>query len=181
MVGEVRDQETAEQAVQAALTGHLVLSSLHTNDTIGAVSRLLHLGVPSFLLSTTLAGVVAQRLVRRVCPACAEDVRLTADEVAALRIPHPEDHAGKLLARQGTGCAKCRYTGFYGRTGIFELLPIDRRLRQLISDGAAPEVLFRTARQDGLQTLREHAIKKVAAGITSFEEALRTTADAEGG
>jgi general secretion pathway protein E len=180
MVGEVRDAETAAQAVQAALTGHLVLTTLHTSDTVGAVARLRDLGVPGFLIAATLTGVVAQRLVRQVCPACAEDVPLTADQVAELGVRHPEDHAGRLLARRGKGCAKCRFTGFYGRTGIFEILEVNTRLRHLVAEGATPEVLARTARQDGLRTLREHAILKVASGATSFEEAMRSTADAEG-
>ncbi len=180
MVGEVRDAETATQAVQAALTGHLVLTTLHTNDTVGAVARVCDLGVPPFLVAATLTGVVAQRLVRQVCPSCAEDVLLTADQVQALGVPHPEDYAGKLVARRGGGCAKCRYTGYYGRTGIFEVLPVNARLRHLIAEGATPEVLRRTARQDGLRSLREHAVRKVAAGMTSFEEAMRATSDAEG-
>jgi general secretion pathway protein E len=179
MVGEVRDPETASQAVQAALTGHMVLTTLHTSDTVGAVARLRDLGVPSFLIAATLTGVVAQRLVRQVCPGCAADVPLTADEVAELRVTHPEDWAGKLVARRGEGCAKCRYTGHYGRTGIFEVLPMNARLRHLVAEGATPEVLLRTARQDGLRSLREHAVRKVAAGVTSFEEAVRGTADAE--
>jgi len=177
MVGEVRDAETASQAVQAALTGHLVLTTLHTADTVGAVARLRDLGVPSFLIGATLTGVVAQRLVRMVCPGCAEDVPLTADEVAELGVKHPEDHAGRLVARRGQGCAKCRYTGYYGRTGLFEILEINSRMRHLVAEGATPEVLQRTARQDGLQSLRAHAIRKVAAGATSFEEAMRATAD----
>lgn len=180
MVGEVRDAETASQAVQAALTGHMVLTTLHTSDSVGAVARLRDLGVPSFLVGATLTGVIAQRLVRQVCPACARDVPLTADEVAALGVKHPEDWAGKLLARRGEGCAKCRYTGYYGRTGLFEVLPMNARLRHLVADGATPEVLQRTARQDGLRSLREHAVRKVASGVTSFEEAVRGTADAEG-
>jgi general secretion pathway protein E len=180
MVGEVRDGETATQAVQAALTGHLVLTTLHTNDTVGAVARLRDLGVPSFLVAATLTGIVAQRLVRQVCPSCASDVLLTADQVQALGVIHPEDHAGKLVARRGDGCAKCRYTGYYGRTGIFEVLPVNSRLRHLIAEAATPEVLRRTARQDGLRSLRDHAVRKVAAGMTSFEEASRATADAEG-
>jgi general secretion pathway protein E len=179
MVGEVRDAETATQAVQAALTGHMVLTTLHTNDTVGAIARLRDLGVPSFLVAATLTGIVAQRLVRQVCPSCAADVPLTADEVHALGVPHPEDYAGKLVARRGTGCARCRYTGYYGRTGIFEVLGVNPRLRHLVADGATPEVLLRTARQDGLRSLREHAVRKIAAGATSFEEAMRATADAE--
>jgi len=177
MVGEVRDGETASQAVQAALTGHLVLTTLHTSDTVGAVARLRDLGVPSFLIGATLTGVVAQRLVRQVCPGCAEDVPLTADEVAGLGVKHPEDHAGKLIARRGQGCAKCRYTGYYGRTGLFEILEVNSRLRHLVAEGATPEVLQRTARQDGLQSLRAHAVRKVASGATSYEEAMRATAD----
>ena len=180
MVGEVRDAETATQAVQAALTGHLVLTTLHTNDAVAAIARLRDLGVPSFLIAATLTGVVAQRLVRQVCPACAVDVPLTADQVAGLGVPHPEDHAGELLARRGEGCAKCRYTGYYGRAGLFEILAINARLRHLIAEGATPEVLIRTARQDGLKSLRDHAIQKVASGVTSYEEAMRTTADVEG-
>jgi general secretion pathway protein E len=180
MVGEIRDGETAAQAVQAALTGHLVLSTLHTNDTIGAIARLGDLGVPGFLLGATLVGVISQRLVRDVCGACARDVVLTADEVASLRITHPEEQAGKLLARRGTGCARCRYTGYYGRAGIFEVLPVNARLRKLITEGAAPDALGRTARQDGLRPLRDHAVVKVAMGVTTLEEALRATADAEG-
>jgi general secretion pathway protein E len=180
MVGEVRDAETASQAVQAALTGHLVLTTLHTSDAVGAMARLRDLGVPGFLIAATLTGVVAQRLVRGVCPNCAEDVLLTADQVSELGVRHPEEQAGKLLARRGVGCPKCRFTGFYGRTGIFEVLAVNPRLRHLIAEGATPEVLARTARQDGLRTLREHAVLKIAAGATSFEEAMRSTADAEG-
>jgi len=180
MVGEVRDPETATQAVQAALTGHMVLTTLHTNDTVAAVARLRDLGVPSFLIGATLTGVVAQRLVRQVCPSCGVDVPLTADEVAQLGVTHPEDWAGKLLGRRGQGCPKCRYTGYFGRTGIFEVLPINARLKHLVADGATPDVLIRTARQDGLRPLREHAVRKVAKGVTSFEEAVRETADVEG-
>jgi general secretion pathway protein E len=181
MVGEIRDAETATQAVQAALTGHMVLTTLHTSDTVGAVARLRDLGVPSFLIAATLTGVVAQRLVRQVCPSCAGDVPLTADEVQALGVAHPEDHAGKLLTRRGQGCPKCRHTGYYGRSGIFEILPVNARLRHLVAEGATPEVLHRTARQDGLRSIREHAIRKVASGVTSFEEAMRATADMEVG
>ncbi|HVY46277.1 MAG TPA: GspE/PulE family protein, partial [Minicystis sp.] len=179
MVGEVRDGETAAQAVQAALTGHLVLTTLHTNDAVGAIARLGHLGVPGFLVAATLVGVVAQRLVRSVCSSCGGDVTLTVDEIAALGVTHADDYENKLLARRGPGCAKCRYTGYYGRSGVFEVLPIGPRLRRLVADGAPPEALARTARQDGLRPLRAHAIAKVAAGVTTIEEALRATADAE--
>jgi general secretion pathway protein E len=179
MVGEIRDRETAEQAAQAALTGHLVLSTLHTSDSVGAVTRLGELGVPPFLIGATLTGVLAQRLLRKVCASCGEDVILTVDEMAALGVRHPDEYAGQLLARRGPGCARCRYTGFYGRTAVFELFGVSPRMRQLIAEGVAPEALRRAARQDGLRSIREHAIRKIALGVTSIEEALRTTSDLE--
>jgi len=179
MVGEIRDAETAVQAVQAALTGHLVFSTLHTNDSIGAVSRLRNLGIPGHLIGSTLTGVVAQRLVRRVCPSCSRDVPLTVDELASMGVKHPEDHAGELLARRGDGCVRCRNTGHLGRCGIFEVLSINRRLRQFISDDVTPEALAMAARQDGLISLRSHAIRKVALGATSVDEALAATSDDE--
>jgi len=179
MVGEIRDTETAIQAIQAALTGHMVLSTLHTRDAVGAIARLRDLGVPSFLIAATLSGVIAQRLVRLVCPGCAADIPLTADQMAAIGIKHPDDYAGQLLTRYGSGCIKCRQTGLYGRSGIFEVLAINKRLRQAISDGAAPEELWRIARQDGLRSLREHAIHKIAGGVTSFDEGIQATLDTE--
>jgi general secretion pathway protein E len=180
LIGEIRDSETAQQAVQAALTGHLVLSTLHTNHAVGAVSRLTDLGVPPFLVAETLVGALAQRLVRRVCPACGEDVVLTPDELSELGVKHPDEYVGRMLARRGLGCPRCRQTGYYGRSGIFEMLHCGPRLRELIAERVAPEALARAARQDGLRTLREHAIRKVARGHTTLEEALRCTADAEG-
>jgi len=179
MVGEIRDSETAIQAIQAALTGHLVVSTLHTRDSIGAIARLRDLAVPSFMIAATLNGVIAQRLVRLICPNCATDIALTADQIAGLGVKHPEDYAGELLCRQGTGCVKCRNTGYRGRSGVFEVLPVNKRLRQAISDGLAPEILWRTARQDGLRVLREHAVHKIAEGATSFEEAMQATLDVE--
>jgi general secretion pathway protein E len=179
MVGEIRDSETAIQAIQAALTGHLVVTTLHTRDTVGAIARLRDLGVPSFLIAATLNGVIAQRLVRLVCPDCAREIPLTADQVATLGVKHPEDYAGQLLSRLGEGCVKCRQTGFYGRSGIFEVLAVNKRLRQAISDGVTPEALWRTARQDGLRVLREHAIHKIADGVTSFDEGIQATLDVE--
>jgi general secretion pathway protein E len=179
MVGEIRDSETAIQAIQAALTGHLVLSTLHTRDSVGAIARMRDLGVPSFMIAATLNGVIAQRLVRLICPGCGADIALTADQIAALGVTHPEDYSGDLLARHGLGCVKCRNTGYHGRSGVFEILAVNKRLRQAISDGATPEVLWRTARQDGLRILREHAIHKIAGGATSFDEAMQATLDVE--
>jgi general secretion pathway protein E len=179
MVGEVRDEETAMEAAQAAMTGHLVFTTLHTNDAIGAVSRLSNLGLPPHLVAASLSGVMAQRLVRRVCPSCSRDVTLTADELKLLGVTHPEEYAGRLLARRGEGCPRCRHTGYMGRGGIFEVLGINRRLRQMLSDGVTPDALALAARQEGVRSLREHAIHKVAAGVTTVEEAISATADAE--
>jgi general secretion pathway protein E len=179
MVGEIRDRETAEQAVQAALTGHLVLSTLHTSDAVGAVARLTDLGAPPFLVAATVTGVLAQRLVRKVCSSCGEDVVLTVDEMAALGVRHPDEYAGQLLARRGLGCPRCRFTGYYGRSAVFELFKVTTRMRQLIAEGVTPEALQRAARQDGMRTIREHAVRKVALGVTSLEEALRATSDLE--
>lgn len=181
LIGEIRDEETAQEAVQAALTGHLVLSTLHTNHSVGAVARLIDLDVPPFLVAETLVGVLAQRLVRRVCHACGEDVVLTPDELGELGVTHPDEYAGRLVARRGVGCPRCRQTGYFGRAGIYELFQVNGRMREMIAERAAPEALSRAARQDGLRSLREHALRKVALGLTTLEEALRVTADSEGG
>ena len=181
MIGEVRDAETAAQAVQSALTGHMVLTTLHTNDTVSAVARLRDLGVPSFLVAATLTGIVAQRLVRQVCPSLRGRPAAHRRRGPRARRAAPRGPRRASSSRgAGEGCAKCRYTGYYGRSGIFEVLPVNPRLRHLIAEGATPEALARTARQDGLRSLREHAIRKIASGATSFEEAMRATADAEG-
>jgi general secretion pathway protein E len=176
MVGEIRDRETADQALSAALTGHLVLSTLHTNDASSAVTRLLDLGVEPFLVASTLVGVVAQRLVRRVCPECATATDLSRDQVLALGIPLDEGEATPALAvKTGTGCVACRQTGLLGRTGVFEILETDERVRRLIMAQATASEILETARQDGMQTLRENAMEKLASGHTSFEEVLRVS------
>ncbi|MFZ5438718.1 MAG: GspE/PulE family protein [Myxococcota bacterium] len=174
MVGEIRDPETAENAVQAALTGHLVLSTLHTNDAIGAVSRLEDLGVPSFLLSSTLLGVLAQRLVRKICAKCAQPLTLDADQLAALGAPIPALAGGPRIMK-GAGCVRCRGTGYFGRTAVFEILNGTRELRQVIGRKGGNEALAAAARRQGLQTLREAAVRKMALGETTFEEVLRMT------
>jgi general secretion pathway protein E len=176
MVGEIRDRETADQALSAALTGHLVLSTLHTNDAASAVTRLLDLGVEPFLVASTLVGIVAQRLVRQVCPECAAATDLSRDQIRALGIPLDEGEATPSLGvKTGTGCVGCRQTGLRGRTGVFEVLESDERVRRLImAQATAPEIL-ETARQDGMQTLRENAMEKLASGKTSFEEVLRVS------
>ncbi len=174
MVGEIRDAETAENAIQAALTGHLVLSTLHTNDAVGAVNRMHDLGVPPFLLSSTLLGVMAQRLLRRNCVSCAAPMQLTPEQVASLKAPLPLLEGGVNIM-QGVGCGKCRGTGYYGRTGVFEIFSASNEVRDLINRKAEPAELVAAARHVGLRTLREAAIRKLAMGQTSFEEVLRMT------
>ncbi|HEX8702889.1 MAG TPA: GspE/PulE family protein [Myxococcaceae bacterium] len=174
MVGEIRDAETAENAIQAALTGHLVLSTLHTNDALGAVARMRDLGVPSFLLAQSLLGVMAQRLLRRVCSHCAEETSLTADELLALQAPLPLLPGGVRLLK-GAGCVRCRGTGFTGRTGVFEIVTTSGELRELISREAPYEKLVEVARRSGMRTLREAAVRKLAQGLTAFDEVVRMT------
>ncbi len=175
MVGEIRDAETAQNAVQAALTGHQVISTIHTGEASGAVSRLLDLDVLPFLLSGTLVVVVAQRLVRRICPHCAEDEFLTEDQAVALRIPGTRGR--KLVIKKPVGCVKCRYTGYLGRTGLFEVMPITPRIQTLINERASSQEIKREALNDGMLTLREYGIKKLARGETTFEEVIANTDD----
>ncbi len=176
MVGEIRDRETAELAVQSALTGHLVLSTLHTNDTATTVSRLLDLGVDPFQVASTLIGVLAQRLLRKVCNECREQVALTSDQMSLLDIRTAPDEARRLKVWRGKGCVLCRGTGLYGRTGIFELMETSDSIRKLILSGASAPEIERAAVADGMGTLRDAAVRKLAEGVTSFEEVIRLTA-----
>ena len=179
MVGEIRDHETAMMAVQAALTGHLVFSTVHTRDSAGAVTRLVDLGVEPFLLSSVLRGVVAQRLIRQICPHCSIEGYLTLDQVATLGLKVPVERQERLKVRWGEGCVDCRQTGLYGRTGIFEMLDVGRRVRGLIKTGQDANELARAARIEGAESLRECALRKLASGITTYEEVLRVTVDGE--
>jgi general secretion pathway protein E len=181
MVGEVRDGETAEIALQAALTGHMVLATLHTNDAATAITRLLELGVDPFVLASTLVGVLAQRLVRTVCGQCRVETFLTADQMTLLGLDVHELRAQgqdpELMVAFGEGCVQCRSTGLLGRTGVFEVLEIDDKIRKLVIAKSSAKEITKQARHDGLLTLREAAIKKLARGHTSFEEVLRVTAE----
>jgi general secretion pathway protein E len=181
MVGEVRDPETSNIALQAALTGHLVLATLHTNDSASAITRLLELGVDPFILSSTLVGVVAQRLVRLVCPSCRIETFLTSDQMALIGLDihdlAAQSESPELMVATGEGCVKCRGTGLVGRTGVFEVLEVDDKIRKLIIAKASSKDILKQARNDGLVTLREAAIKKLAKGATSFEEVLRVTVE----
>jgi len=162
MVGEIRDQETAEIAIHSALTGHLVLSTLHTNDAVGAVPRLLDMGVESYLLGNTLLGVVAQRLVRRICPDCQEGSRLPEN----LRKQYPE----LTVTYRGRGCHRCRQTGFVGRVGVFELFLVDEPMRGPIAAKRPSDELRSLALQRGMRTMRADGLMKVQQGITTLEE-----------
>mgnify|MGYP001132239465 FL=1 len=169
MVGEIRDLETAQTAIHAALTGHLVLTTLHTNDAVGAIARLLDMGVEPFLITSSLVGVLAQRLVRSICPRCKEPHAVP---------PHLLNSLGlglQVTFYRGRGCHFCRDTGYRGRIGIFESLLMSDPQRELIMTRASAAELKRLALQEGMQELRTDGIRKAARGITSLEEVLRAT------
>ncbi len=173
MVGEIRDRETAENAVQASLTGHLVLSTLHTNDAPSSVTRLLDLGLPAFLIQATLVGVVAQRLVRTICPHCKEAFEISTAELEGLGIKL--DKTETIRLHRGAGCLKCRGTGYYGRTGIFEVLPFSETIKEITRDGIKPQEVREQAVKEGMVNLRENAVKKLLEGKTTYQEVLRVT------
>ncbi len=175
LVGEIRDRETAEIAVQSALTGHLLFSTLHTNDAAGAVTRLLDMQVENFLLSSTLLGIMAQRLVRINCPICKQEIRPDARLIRAMN-SNPKE-SGKTVFMAGTGCEECRNTGFKGRMAIFEYLPVDEDIRKEIIANSSAEKIRRTAVSKGAVTLREDGWRKVRLGLTTIPEVLRVTLD----
>jgi len=173
MLGEIRDAETAEIAIHASLTGHLVFSTLHTNDAPGAVTRLIDIGVKPFLVATSLRGVLAQRLVRKICSDCAQAHAPSRAQLHLLGIGEKE--ASGATFRRGSGCPKCHYTGYRGRIGIFELLRVDETMQQLVHAGASAAKLRAYARQAGMRSLREDGRRKVLAGLTTIEEVLAET------
>jgi general secretion pathway protein E len=173
MVGEIRDKETAEMAVNAALTGHLVFSTLHTNDAASSVARMIELGVPSYLVNATLIGVLAQRLVRTLCPQCKEetdppDEKVWQDLVAPWRSKLPQ------RVYKPVGCLDCRRTGYMGRTGLIELMVISDELRKIVADGGNLTAMRAQAARDGLRSLRVSGAEKIAKGITTLDEVLRS-------
>ncbi|MEW6220822.1 MAG: GspE/PulE family protein [Thermodesulfobacteriota bacterium] len=173
MIGEIRDLETATYAIQAALTGHLVFSTLHTNDAISAITRLVDLGVQRFLLSSTLLGALAQRLVRTICPGCVETYPENAETIRALGLPAPGN--GPIPVQRGHGCRQCRNTGYLGRSGVFEIFAMSEAVQKLVNAGAPDSDVRRQAAAEGTRSLRENAWQKVAAGVTTLEEAIRVT------
>lgn len=179
MVGEIRDLETAQMAVQAALTGHLVISTLHTNDAATGVTRLLDLGVPSYLIRSTVIGIMAQRLVRTLCPHCKEAVAVDATAWQAL--VNPWKVAAPKVIYEPVGCLECRNTGYFGRQGVYEIMPLTDSLQPLISDQCDLLALRKQAMREGMRTLRLSGAQKVAQGLTTIEEVLRVAPPAEGG
>jgi len=174
MVGEIRDGETARISIEAALTGHFVLSTLHTNDAPSAITRLTEMGVEPFLTGAAVSAVLAQRLARRLCPHCAEPYTPTFDELHGLHLS--EDRAAALEGaafRRRRGCARCGQTGYRGRVGVFQLLSMSERLEQLAAEKAPREEIERAAVEEGMRTMWEDGVGKVAAGITSVEELAR--------
>ncbi len=173
LVGEIRDFETAEIAIKAALTGHLVLSTLHTNDAPSTISRLMNMGIEPFLVATSVNLICAQRLVRRVCSQCKEEVKIPKKTL--LRIGYTEDEVDKVKVFKGKGCDRCSGTGYKGRVGLYEVMQITDEMRELILSGATAMDLRQQAVKDGMITLRRSGLIKIRDGHTSIDEVLRET------
>jgi type IV pilus assembly protein PilB len=173
LVGEIRDRDTAQIAIEASLTGHLVLSTLHTNDAPSAITRIVDIGVEPFLLAATLEGIVAQRLIRTICPSCRSFYEPTEDVLMEVDLK-PEDVAGKKFAL-GKGCDECHGSGYRGRRGIFEILEVNDAIRDEILREGSAEAVRRLAREAGMQTLRDEGLLAVFDGLTSVEEIVRET------
>ena len=171
LVGEIRDRETAEVAIQSALTGHLVFSTVHTNDAAGTFTRLIDMGMEEYLVASTVRGVLAQRLVRKICPVCKEEQQPTGVELEligeAAKVPTVFYH--------GKGCEKCNFIGYKGQTGLFELLINSEELEGLVMDRVPSSVIKKQAIKEGMITLRQDGLAKVKAGITTISEVLRVT------
>ncbi|MGQ0793861.1 MAG: type IV-A pilus assembly ATPase PilB [Deltaproteobacteria bacterium] len=176
LVGEVRDYETAEIAIKAALTGHLVLSTLHTNDAPSTVTRLLNMGVEPFLVTASLNAVVAQRLIRKVCGVCRENIDVSPQILIELGVSPKEISDYILYKGKGDGCKNCLGTGYRGRVAVYEVMTISEELREFIISGASALELRREAVRQGMRTLRQSALRKLKQGVTTVEEVVRTTA-----
>jgi type II secretory ATPase GspE/PulE/Tfp pilus assembly ATPase PilB-like protein len=177
MVGEMRDNETATIAMEAALTGHLVLTTLHTNDAASAPTRLIDMDVEPFLISSSIVGVLAQRLVRQICPNCKEAYTASRESLLRYGFPIPEEIGaethGELTLFKGTGCENCKGTGYKGRTGVHELMNMSDDLRDEILRKSPSHVLRNLALQNGMKTLPMDAVQKILMGITTVDEVLR--------
>lgn len=166
MIGEIRDSETASIAVQASITGHLVVSTLHTNNATGTLDRMVDMGVERYMLADSVVGVIAQRLVRKLCPYCRKKRLASADEKRIMHLP--EEEAVEIY--EPAGCNLCNDTGYYGRKGIFEIMEVNEELQRLIAEGSDSKNLIHAAKRNGMRTLRENGVRDVLAGITSIEE-----------
>jgi type IV pilus assembly protein PilB len=173
MIGEIRDTETAQIAVQAALTGHLVLSTLHTNDAASALTRLIDMGIEPFLISSSVIGVIAQRLVRVICEKCKEEYIPGEDILYGLKIKDRLNNESKIKLYRGKGCSFCKNTGYYGRISIYELIVLDEEIKSLIVTKASSNVINTLALKNGMKTLKDSGMEKVLQGITTIEEVLR--------
>ena len=171
MIGEIRDGETAEIAVKASITGHLVVSTLHTNSTAASISRLIDMGIEPYLLGDSLVGIIAQRLVRRLCPECKEPYEADEEEKRVLKVPQNEP----LKLYKACGCEACGNTGYYGRIGVYEIMPISRKIKKLIASGANADEITAQAVTEGMNTLRMSASNYVKQGLTSFSEMMKIT------
>lgn len=173
MIGEIRDQPTAQIAIKAALTGHRVLSTVHTNDSVRTVTRLLDMGIEPFLVSSSVTAIVAQRLVRKICQRCIEPDSCSVAQLIALGADSATAHAVRPM--KGRGCGHCHHTGYKGRVAVFEVLPLTSKLRALILERASPDILIRAACEAGFRSLRHNALRKVKAGLTSLAEVTKMT------
>jgi type IV pilus assembly protein PilB len=173
LVGEIRDFETAEIAIKAALTGHMVLSTLHTNDAPSTISRLMNMGIEPFLVATSVNVIAAQRLVRRVCQNCKEEIETPIQALLSIGFAESEAHSLKLV--KGRGCEKCGNTGYKGRIGLFEVMDITEDMRELILSGATAVELRRKAIEEGMVTLRQSGLQKIREGLTTIDEVVRET------
>jgi type IV pilus assembly protein PilB len=174
MVGEIRDLDTASIAVKAALTGHLVLSTLHTNDAPSAIGRLVDMGIEPFLVASSVNLVLAQRLLRKVCNGCRKAVTLNEEILRELQLDPAE--AAKASFAEGEGCVDCNNTGYRGRAGVYEVMPLSSKLRELILERASANEIKKVAIAEGMLTLRRDALQKLKRGVTTPEEVLKETA-----
>jgi general secretion pathway protein E len=175
MVGEIRDRETAEIAIHAALTGHLVFATLHTNDAAGAATRLIDMGIEPFLIASSALAILGQRLARKICDRCKKTYSATPELLKSLGIA-----SGNVTFYRGEGCPACNKTGYQGRVGLYELMDMSEAVRELIISKASSSAIKAAASKSGFKTLRQEGLVKAAAGLTTVEEVLRVTQEAEG-
>jgi type IV pilus assembly protein PilB len=183
MVGEIRDFETAEIAIKASMTGHLVLSTLHTNDAPGTIGRIVNMGIEPFMVTTSVVIVQAQRLVRRICKDCKYEIKPRAEQIAQFgitpellrRLDLPHINEKNMLFYKGKGCETCGNAGYKGRQGVYEVMAMSERLRDIILNGGSTDDVRRQAIEEGMLSLRESAMRKTLIGLTTLEEVVRVT------